>query len=70
MLIGRVQRCVQSKIYSNTATHESFAIEVLADLNGGVNIEERGYDAAEGFQWCPGMNRRILIYGFADLDKV
>lgn len=70
MLVGRVQRCIQSEVYSNTAAHDSFAIEVLANVDCRFDVEEGSHDAAKRFQRCPGMNGRILIYGFAYLDEV
>ena len=70
MLVGWVQRRIQTKVYSYTATHESLAIEILANVNCGFDVKEGGYDAAEGLQRRPGVNRRILIYCLADLDEV
>jgi len=51
--VGRV-----AKIYLDPLAHYCFAVEDLSDPDGGVLVKERDYDAAEGFQRRPGVDRR------------
>lgn len=70
MLVARVQRRVQAKVHPYAAPHDLLAVHFLADRDCGVDIEEGNDNALEGLERCPGVYRRIGIYGFSDLDKV
>jgi len=47
-----------AEIHLDTLTHYCFAVENLSDSDGGVLVEEGDYNAAEGLERCPGMDRR------------
>jgi len=55
-----------TEIYFHPLAHDSFAIQDLSYPNGRGFVEERHYDAAERFQWCPGMYRRRDINEVSD----
>lgn len=70
MLVAWVERRREPKVHTDAAAHELFAVEFLADGDGGVNLEERDYHSFEGLQWRPCVYRSILVDRLADLDKV
>lgn len=70
MLVAGVQRGIDSKVDPYSATHESLAVEGLPYLDRGFGIEEGRHYAAEGFEGCPGVDRCMLVYEFADLDEI
>jgi hypothetical protein len=47
-----------------------FAVYFLADCDGGFDIEEGDYDAAERFERSPGVDRAMLVYRLADLYEI
>jgi hypothetical protein len=47
-----------TEIHLDTLSHDCFAIEDLTDPDGGILVEEGDYDAPEGFERRPRMNRR------------
>lgn len=47
-----------AEIHLDTLAHYCFAVEDLTDPDSGVLVKEGGYDAPEGFERCPRVDRR------------
>ena len=58
MLIFRLNVGWLSEIHLDPLPHYCFAIKDLADSDSGVLVKERDYDAAEGLEGRPGVDRR------------
>jgi len=58
MLVFGLDLSVVAEIDLDALAHDGFAIEDLADSNGGVFVEEGDYYAAEGAERCPGVDWR------------
>jgi len=47
-----------AEIHLDTLAHYCFAVENLSDTDGRILVEEGNYDATEGLERRPGMDRR------------
>jgi hypothetical protein len=70
VLVAGVQRGIHAKVHSHPAAHDLLPVDLLTDSDGGVDIEEGNYNAAEGFEGRPGVDRAVSVYRLADLDQV
>lgn len=69
MLIGRIHRCVDTKVDADAKAHELLAVKCLSDLYRRVGVEEGDYYATEGLEWRPCVHSGMLIDCFADLSE-
>jgi len=61
MFIFGFDGCRLSEIDLDSLPHYCFAIEDLSDSDSRLFVEEGDYDAAEGFERCPRVDRRRCI---------
>lgn len=70
VLVAGVQRSIQTKVHPHTTAHYLLAINLLADRDSGVDIEERNDDAFKRLERRPGVDRGMPVDRLADLDQV
>lgn len=66
MLVFGFDRSGISEVDFYALAHDGFAVEDLADADGGGFFEERDDDAAEGLEGCPGVDGRRGVYEVFD----
>ena len=70
VLVAGVERGIEAEVDAHAAAHDGLAVDFLADLDGGGDVEEGDDDALEGFEGCPGVHGAVAVDGLADLDEV
>jgi hypothetical protein len=69
VLVCRVHRRINTKVYADAVAHELLAIKRFPYLYRRLDVKEGYYDAAEGLEWCPGVYFGMLIYRLADFGE-
>ena len=59
---------VHAKVDAHAAAHDGLAVDLLADGDGGVDVEEGDDDALERLERGPGVDGAVAVDGLANLD--